>query len=48
MLRYLPAGLEVLGLCVAVLGAYLLNPALGLVAGGLAAIAIGYGLEDAT
>ena len=47
MLRYLPAGLEVLGLFAAVLGTYLFNPALGLVAAGLATAAIGYALEDA-
>lgn len=47
MLRYLPAGLEVLGLFVATLGAYLFNPALGLVATGLFTALIGYALEDA-
>ena len=47
MLRYLPAGLEVLGLIVVTTGAYLLNPALGLVAGGLSAVVVGYTLEDA-
>jgi hypothetical protein len=47
VLRYLPAGLEVLGFIVATAGAYLLNPALGLVAGGLSAVVVGYTLEDA-
>lgn len=47
MLRYLPAAFEVLGLVAATVGAYLLNPALGLVAGGLSAVVVGYTLEDA-
>ena len=47
MLRYLPAGIEVIGLIACTVGAYLLNPALGLVAGGLSAVVIGWSLEDA-
>ena len=48
MLRYLPAGLEVLGLFAATLGAFLFNPALGLVAAGIFTAVMGYALEDAT
>lgn len=47
MLRYLPAGLEVLGLFVATFGAYLFHPALGLVVAGIVTAVIGYALEDA-
>jgi hypothetical protein len=47
VLRYLPAGLELLGLVAVTVGAFLLNPALGLVAGGLSAVVVGYTLEDA-
>lgn len=47
MLRYLPAGVELVGLLAIVTGAFLVNPALGVVAGGAAAIAVGYALEDA-
>jgi hypothetical protein len=46
-MRYMPAVLEVAGLIACIVGAYLLTPALGLVAGGLSAVVIGYTLEDA-
>jgi hypothetical protein len=46
MLRYLPAGIEVLGLLAIVAGAFLFNPALGLVAVGCAVLAVGYSLEE--
>ena len=53
--KYLPtlfaeADVESIGvplLALTVLGAYLFNPAIGLVAVGLAALAVGYSLEDA-
>lgn len=47
MLRYLPAGIEVLGLIAIVTGSFLLIPALGLVTLGGFAVVIGYRLEDA-
>ncbi len=47
MLRYLPAGIEVIGLIALITGAYLLTPALGVIAGGASALLIGYRLEDA-
>jgi hypothetical protein len=47
MLRYLPAAIELVGLVAATIGSFLLNPALGVIAGGLSAVAIGYALEDA-
>ena len=45
MLRYLPAGMEVLGLILMVAGCFLIHPALGVLGGGAAAVLIGYFLE---
>ena len=46
MLRYLPASLELVGLAAITAGAFLINPALGLIAVGAAVVAVGYALED--
>lgn len=47
MVRYLPAVIEIIGLIGIVIGAYLINPALSVMAGGAAVVAVGYAFEDA-
>lgn len=47
MLRFLPLALEFVGLIGIVVGSFMFNPALGLIAVGAAVVAVGYALEDA-
>lgn len=47
MLRFLPFSLELVGLAAIVVGSFMFNPALGLIAVGAAVVAVGYALEDA-
>jgi len=45
MIRFLPLSLEIIGIAGVAVGAYLILPALGLVAVGAAVFLVGYSLE---
>jgi len=47
-MRYVPAVLEVVGLIAFIAGSALFHPALGVAALGVAAVMVGYSLEDQT